>query len=80
MEPMKLSNDNSASVVNNNGNFRIIQKSDLPQTIKIKYFDPDMPRMEITVNGDWIDCRAAKDYDLDPDTFNLDNDPILIDL
>jgi len=80
MEPMKLSNDNSATVVNNSGNFRIIQKSDLPQTIKIKYFDPDMPRMEITVNGDWIDCRAAKDYDLDPDTFNLDNDPILIDL
>lgn len=50
------------------------------EIIKIKYFDPEMPRMEMTENGDWIDCRAAKDYDLDPDYRQFSNNPILIDL
>ena len=50
------------------------------RTIKIKYFDPDMPRMQMTAFGDWIDCRAARDYDLDPKFFSFTDDPLLIDL
>ena len=57
-----------------------IVKTDPPETIKIKYFDPNMPKMEANSYGDWIDCRAAKDYDLDPGTFRFTDTPILIDL
>ena len=51
------------------------------QIIKIKYFDPDMPRMELNDKGDWIDCRAAKDYDIYPKMNEFsDMSPVLIDL
>lgn len=53
------------------------------QTIKIKYFDPDMPRMKMEKYGDWIDCRAAQDYVLNPVYSNFSTEPIppiLIDL
>jgi len=81
MIPLKLKNNNTATInIKDSSNINVIRRSDVPQTIKIKYFDPDMPRMELTVDGDWIDCRAARDYDLDPNTFNFTNDPLLIDL
>ena len=68
------------TVTIDNSNVEIIERSDSLQTIKIKYFDENMPRMQLTYNGDWIDCRAAREYDLDPQKFNSNNDPILIDL
>ena len=51
------------------------------EIIKIKYFDQGMPRMKMEKYGDWIDCRAAKDYNLYPklDEFGAAY-PILIDL
>ena len=33
-------------------------------SIKIKYHDPYMPRIKKFQVGDWIDLRAAKDYDI----------------
>ena len=58
----------------------MIIKAEPSEVIQIKYFDPDMPRMSMKSFGDWIDCRAARDYDLDPSTFKFTDMPILIDL
>ena len=83
MIPLKLKTpeqEETKTITINKPDFEIVKKSDVPQTIKIKYFDENMPRMQLTSNGDWIDCRAARDYDLDPQTFNFTNDPFLIDL
>jgi dUTP pyrophosphatase len=35
-----------------------------PLTIKIKYFDDNLPRIEKIPTGDWIDLRAAEDVEL----------------
>ena len=39
--------------------------------INIKYSDPNMPKLEMTERGDWVDVRAAKDYHLPANTHAL---------
>jgi len=43
----------------------------LPKIIKIKYFDPDMPRIEKIDKGDWIDLRSAINVSLKAGEFKL---------
>lgn len=43
----------------------------LPKKIQIKYFDPDMPRLEKIAKGDWIDLRSAIDIGLKAGEFKL---------
>ena len=39
--------------------------------INIKYSDPNMPKLEMTERGDWVDVRAAKEYNLPANTHAL---------
>lgn len=39
--------------------------------LKVKYFDKDMPKIEKTQKGDWIDLRAAAEIHLNPGDFAL---------
>lgn len=39
--------------------------------LTVKYFDDDMPKIEKTHNGDWIDLRAADDITLKAGNFAL---------
>ena len=39
--------------------------------LKIKYKDPGFPTIQVNENGDWIDIKAAKDYDLKAGDFAL---------
>lgn len=43
-------------------------------TIKVKYHNPNLPKLEKITQGDWIDLRAAKNYHLE------NGDKCLIDL
>lgn len=36
----------------------------MTKNIKIKYFVPDLPRIEKIEKGDWIDLRAAEDVEI----------------
>jgi len=65
--------------IKDNSTIKVCKKPET-EIIKIRYFDPEMPRLEVKDYGDWIDCYAANDYDLDPDTFDIFGGPILIDL
>lgn len=38
----------------------------MTKTIQIKYFDPDIPKLQKLEQGDWIDLCAAKDVTLYP--------------
>lgn len=42
-----------------------------PLKIQIKYFDPNMPKIEKVKTGDWIDLRAAEDITLKQFEFKL---------
>ena len=42
--------------------YEITKKSN--NTLKVKYSDIDFPTLQINENGDWIDIKCAKDYDL----------------
>ena len=62
----------------NNSNNDQVYVSNMPnyvirecEEIKIKYFDPDMPRLESNDWGDWIDVRAAEEYHLPANTHAL---------
>lgn len=39
--------------------------------LKVKYFDKDMPKIEKTQKGDWIDLRAVKEIHLNSGDFSL---------
>lgn len=41
------------------------------ETIKIKYFVKDLERVKPISKGDWIDLRAAQDYELSAGQFKL---------
>lgn len=40
-------------------------------SIKIKYFNPDLPKVKKIAKGDWIDLRAAKSFSLKSGEFAL---------
>jgi dUTP pyrophosphatase len=40
-------------------------------SIKVKYFDKDMPRLEIIEKGDWIDLRSAQEIELAAGEYKL---------
>lgn len=40
-------------------------------TIKVKYFDDEINKIEKIEKGDWIDLRAAETVDLEPGEFRL---------
>lgn len=44
---------------------------DHTETIRIKYFDKDLERIEKLEIGDWIDLRAAEDVELKAGEFKL---------
>lgn len=46
------------------------QQEPLP-TIKIKYHDPDMPKLERLPQGDWIDLVTVEDIKLSPGEFGM---------
>lgn len=37
----------------------------------VKYFDPEMPKIEKIQKGDWIDLRAAEEVHLNPGEFAM---------
>lgn len=39
--------------------------------IKVKYFNPSLPKIHKIAKGDWIDLRAAKSFTLSKDEFAL---------
>lgn len=39
--------------------------------LTVKYFDPEMPKIEKTQKGDWIDLRAAEEVHLDQGEFAM---------
>lgn len=39
--------------------------------IKVKYFDPDLVKLEKTEKGDWIDLRAAETVEMKKGEFRL---------
>lgn len=41
------------------------------ETIQIKYFDKDLPRLEKIVKGDWIDLRASETIEMEKGEFKL---------
>lgn len=41
------------------------------ETIKIKYFDKDIDKIEKITNGDWIDLRAAETVELKAGEYKL---------
>lgn len=41
------------------------------ETIKIKYFEPGMKRIEKITGGDWIDLRAAESVTMKPGEYRL---------
>lgn len=41
------------------------------ETIKIKYFDDDIPKLKQISSGDWIDLRAAEEMKFKAFEFNL---------
>lgn len=41
------------------------------ETIQIKYFDKDLPRLEKIVKGDWIDLRASETIEMKKGEFKL---------
>ena len=41
------------------------------ETIKIKYFDNELPKIEKIENGDWIDLRSAEDIVMDKGDFRI---------
>lgn len=41
------------------------------ETIKIKYFDKDLPHLEKIVKGDWIDLRASETVEMKKGDFKL---------
>lgn len=41
------------------------------EVLKIKYYDDELTRMEITDIGDWIDLRCSVDIDLVKDEYRL---------
>jgi dUTP pyrophosphatase len=42
-----------------------------PLTIKIKYFDNELPKIEKIEQGDWVDLRTAEDVELKAGEFKL---------
>ena len=46
-------------------------KSQRTQTIKIKYFDDEITKIEKIDKGDWIDLRAAETVELKAGEFKL---------
>lgn len=42
-----------------------------PLQIKIKYHDPNMPKLEKIVQGDWIDLRVTEDIELKAGEYKL---------
>lgn len=43
----------------------------MKEKIKIKYFNPELTKIETVENGDWIDLRSAIDVDLKAGDFKL---------
>lgn len=48
--------------------------------IRIKYTDPDMPKLECIDKGDWIDLRTAEDVDMKSGEFKLINLGVVMQL
>lgn len=46
-------------------------KNPISETIKIKYFDPDIDKIQKVSVGDWIDLRAAEDVTLKAGEYKL---------
>ena len=46
-------------------------KNPITETIKIKYFDPDIDKIQKISKGDWIDLRAAEDVVLKAGEYKL---------
>jgi len=44
---------------------------EIPQSILIKYLDSNMPKIEKTDKGDWIDLRTAEDIEMKSGEFKL---------
>ena len=43
----------------------------MPETIKVKYFDDEITRIERFANGDWCDLRAAETVEMKKGEFRL---------
>lgn len=52
-------------------NIRLKEKKDMAETIKIKYFNDDLTRLEKITKGNWIDLRAAQNVTLKAGEFKL---------
>lgn len=51
-----------------------LEKEDMieeKETIKIKYFDDELPKIEKIDNGDWIDLRSAEEMVMDKGDFKI---------
>ena len=48
-----------------------VKEDTTKETIKIKYFDDELPKIEKIDNGDWIDLRSAEEIVMDKGDFRL---------
>lgn len=65
----KIENNDSADQEYRNGDPVVTNL--IGETIKIKYFDKEIDKIEKISNGDWIDLRSAETVELKKGEFHL---------
>lgn len=66
---VKIENNDSVDQEYRNGGLVITNL--ISETIKIKYFDKEIDKIEKISNGDWIDLRSAETVELKKGEFHL---------
>lgn len=54
-----------------NVNLYVNFDEEIEKEIKVKYFDPEIEKLEKISKGDWIDLRCARDVELWPGDYKL---------
>lgn len=66
---VKIENNDSVDQEYRNGD--LVVTNLIGETIKIKYFDKEIDKIEKISNGDWIDLRSAETVELKKGEFHL---------